>query len=72
MGPTVETGLSLSSYRGKHRNVDFELLHQMAGETLETARRANLARLDQKGARRPVHVAAAAVAEAAGPTYMVN
>ena len=42
MGPTVETG-PLSSYWGKHRNVDFELLHQMAGETLETARRANLA-----------------------------
>ena len=30
-------------YWGKHPNVDFEVLRQMAGETLETVRRANLA-----------------------------
>ena len=39
-------------YWGKHPNVDFEVLRQMAGETLETVRRANLA--STKEARRPV------------------
>ena len=39
-------------YWGKHPNVDFEVLRQMAGETLETVRRANLA--STREARRPV------------------
>ena len=39
-------------YWGKHPNVEFEVLRQMAGETLETVRRADLA--STKEARRPV------------------